>query len=147
LSAPSGGTAQARLFSLLPPGYAPGVCKSITPPQGALAEMSCEKNSDPDGPQSAIYALYPDTISLRNALSLIIQASNIIECPGRIQSPGPWHRIATPGNASGVLLCAIHQDNPVVGWTNEAELLISMATAAPPGPSIDHLYTWWMSHS
>jgi len=148
-SSPSLSTAEseARLLSLLPHGYMPGVCKLVTPTEDALAAVSCDKNSDPDGPSSATYTLFPDAPSLGSALNRIIQASSIIECPGRIQSPGPWHRNATPDKPGGVLLCGTQQGNPLVGWTDDARLLIGVIRAESPGPSIDQLYAWWMSHS
>lgn len=138
---------QARLLSLLPRDYSPGTCKPITPPMDALSEVSCEKNSDPDGPMSATYLLFADATSLRGAFDRIVQSSNIIECPGRIQSPGPWHRNATPDKASGMLLCGTQDGNLLLGWTNDAEQLISVAKAGPQGPTIDQLYAWWTSHS
>lgn len=138
---------QARLLGLLPHGYAPGVCKPITPPTDALAEVACDKNADPDGPPFATYMLFPDATSLGSSFNRIIQASSIIDCPGRVQSPGPWHRNATPDKASGVLLCGMQQGNPLVGWTADAELLIGVIRGDLSGPSIDQLYAWWMSHS
>jgi serine/threonine kinase PknH len=146
-SNPSTAASQARLLSLLPRGYLPGVCKPVTAPEDALAEVSCDENSDPDGPLSATYMLFRDATSLGSALNRIIRASSIIECPGRIQSPGSWHRTATPDKASGVLLCGTQQGNPLVGWTDNAERLIGVIKGQSPGPGIDQLYGWWMSHS
>jgi serine/threonine-protein kinase len=144
---PSAAETQARLFSLLPRGYPPGTCKPITPPNDALAAVSCDRNADQDGPPSATYMLFPDATSLRGAFNRIVQGTTIIDCPGRIQSPGPWHRIATPDKTSGMLLCGSQQGNSMVAWTNDAELLVSVINAEPPGPTIDQLYAWWMSHS
>jgi serine/threonine-protein kinase len=144
---PPGAENQARLFSMLPPGYPPGTCTPATPAKEALAEMSCAKNADPDGPPSATYTLLPNVATLRNAFNRIVQSSNIIDCPGRIQSPGPWHRNATPDKTSGALLCGIQQGRPTVAWTNDAERLIGIVRAEPPGSGIDQLYAWWTSHS
>ena len=144
---PSPAETQARLFSLVPRGYPPGTCKPITPPNDALATVSCNKNADQDGPPSATYALFANATSLRSAFNRIVQDTNIIDCPGRIQSPGPWHRVATPDKTSGMLLCGSQQGNPMVAWTNDAELLVSVINAEPPRPTIDQLYAWWMSHS
>ena len=145
-SAPTDET-EARLFRLIPRGYPPGTCKPVTPPKDALASVSCDKNSDPDGPLSASYMLFPDATSLGDAFNRILQGSNVIECPGRIQSPGPWHRNANPDKTSGMLLCGAQQGTPLVGWTDDAELVVSVVKAEPPGPNLDQLYTWWMSHS
>ncbi|OMC08017.1 serine/threonine-protein kinase [Mycobacterium sp. SP-6446] len=137
----------ARLLSLLPPGYPPGTCQLLTPPTDAVAYVSCGNSSDPGGPTSAAYLLFPDANSLRSAFTRIVQESTIIECPGRIQSPGPWHRNASPDRTSGTLLCSTRQANPTVAWTNDAELLIGLVTVEPTGPTIEQLYAWWMSHS
>jgi serine/threonine protein kinase len=144
---PPAAETQARLFSLLPRGYPPGACKPITLANDALATVSCDKNADQDGPPSAMYVLFPNATSLRGAFNRIVQGTNIIDCPGRIQSPGPWHRVATPDQASGMLLCGSQQGHSMVAWTNDAELLLSVINAEPPGPPIDQLYSWWMSHS
>jgi serine/threonine-protein kinase len=138
---------QARLFTLLPAGYPPGICNPITAPPGALAKVSCGQNADPGGPPSATYTLFPDVATLRLALNKIVQTSTVVNCPGRIQSPGPWRHTATPDQISGTLLCGIQQGFPTVVWTNDAELLVGSVQAEPAGPNLDQLYGWWASHS
>jgi serine/threonine kinase PknH len=138
---------QARLFSLLPSGYPPGTCAAMTSTKEALAEVSCGNNVDPGGPLSATYMLFPDAATLGDTFNGIAATSNITECPGRIQSPGAWHRSATPDQISGTLLCGNHNGNPIVAWTNDSELVVSVVHAEPPGPTIDQLYAWWTSHS
>jgi serine/threonine kinase PknH len=147
VSAPPAAETQARLFSLLPAGYPPDTCKPIAPPQGALAQVSCGQNSDPDGPPSATYTLFPDSAALRAAFNGFIHNSTVVECPGRIQSPGLWHRNATPEETSGTLMCGTEQGSPIVGWTTDAELLIGIVRAELPGSTLDQLYRWWTSHS
>ena len=137
----------AQLIGMLPRGYPSDACKPITPPPDALAKVSCDKNSDPDGPLSATYLLFPDANAAHGAFDQIVQAATVVECPGRIQSPGPWHRNATPDKTSGMLLCGTQQGNPMVAWTDDTELLVSVVNGQPPGPTIDQLYAWWMSHS
>jgi serine/threonine-protein kinase len=144
---PSATETQARLFSLLPAGYAPGMCKPIAPPKDALAKVSCDKNSDPDGPPSATYTLFSDAAAQRDAFNRLVQESSVIECPGRIRSPGPWHRNATPDKTSGMLLCGLQQGNPLVSWTNHLELLIGVVHGEPQGPTVEQLYAWWTLHS
>ncbi|WP_322861542.1 protein kinase [Mycobacterium europaeum] len=138
---------QARLIGMLPRGYPPGTCKPIAAPSAALAKVSCGTNSDPDGPVSATYLLFPDENSARAAFDQIVQAATVVECPGRIQSPGPWHRNATPDKTSGMLVCGTQQENPMVAWTDDAELLVGVVNGQPQGPTLDQLYAWWMSHS
>jgi serine/threonine protein kinase len=138
---------QAQLLGLLPDGYPSGACNQITPPKGALAAVSCAPNTDPDGPPSANYTLFADAAKLVSAFNHIVATGHVMECPGRIQSPGPWHHNATPDKNSGLLLCSIQQGRPTVTWTNDTELLLSVVSTDVEGPSIDQLYTWWMSHS
>jgi serine/threonine kinase PknH len=144
---PPAGETQARLLSLLPVGYGPGTCKPVTPSKEALAKLSCDKNADPDGPPSADYTLFPDEAAQRDAFNRIVQTSSVVECPGHIRSPGPWHRNATPAKTSGMLLCGIQQENPLVAWTNHLELLLGVVHGGAQGPAIEQLYTWWTLHS
>lgn len=138
---------QARLMGLLPGGYPAGSCNEATPPKGALAEVSCGLNRDSDGPPAATYTLFSDVAKLDSAFNKIVASSSIMQCPGRIQSPGPWHHNVTPDKSSGMLLCATRQGQPMVTWSNDAALLLSVAKTDPEGPSIQQLYAWWMSHS
>jgi len=102
--------AQERLLHMLPPGYPTGSCKPIATPEYALAQVNCDKNSDPGGPLSATYTLVRDKAALEGALNNIVTSSARVDCPGNIQSPGPWRRNAAPQTISGVLCCGI-QDN------------------------------------
>jgi hypothetical protein len=92
----------ARL--MLPPGYPSGSCKPIVTPEYALAQVNCENNSDPGGPVSATYTLVRDKAALDAALKDIVTSSTRVNCPGNIQSPGPWRRNAAPQTISGVAL-------------------------------------------
>jgi serine/threonine protein kinase len=147
VSTPPPAESQARLFGLLPPGYPPDACKPITPPKDAFAKVSCGKNIDPDGPASATYALFPDKATARAAFDRIVKTSAPVDCPGRIQSPGPWHRNATPDQISGMLLCGMQQGYPAVVWTNDEAQLVSVVQGEPQGPTLEQLYMWWSTHS
>lgn len=138
---------QARLNQLLPPGYPSGACTPIPPLQGALAKVSCDRNTDPGGPPSATYTLLRDNTALRAAFDDAIQNASVVNCPGAIQSPGPWRRNATPNVVSGTLVCAIQQGRPTVNWTDDADLLFSAAQSGPGGPTLEQLYAWWSAHS
>lgn len=138
---------QARLMRQLPLGYPPGACKPTDPAQGALAAVSCAQNTEPGGPPSATYTLVGDRDALRTTFDDILQNSRMVNCPGGIQSPGPWRRNATPNVVSGTLYCGFQQDHPLVAWTDEAKLMVSTIHAEAPGPALDQLYTWWSSHS
>jgi hypothetical protein len=135
------------LMRLLPAGYPEGSCKPIAEPKGALAQVNCDTNSDPGGPVSGIYSLVADKGALDRAFSDIIGAATRVNCPGNIQSPGPWRRNATPDKISGTLFCGIQGDRPMVAWTDEARSLVSSVQAGPRAPTFDELYAWWSSHS
>jgi len=138
---------QDQLLRLLPAGYPSESCTPAAAGDGALAEVSCEKNSDPGGPLSATYTLVNDEAALDAAFDDSIRTATRVNCPGNIQSPGPWRRNATPQKTSGVLFCGIHENRPMVIWTNVDDLLVSTVRSGAQGPTFDQLYAWWSSHS
>src|SRR5690348_6944557 len=101
--------AQARLLQMLPPGYAPDSCETVVPAQGALAQVSCGANTDPGGPLTATYTLAADKAAAKDLFDNIISTSSVVDCPGNIQSPGPWRRNATPQQTAGTLVCGFQQ--------------------------------------
>jgi serine/threonine kinase PknH len=135
------------LMRLLPAGYAEGSCKPVAAPKGVRAQVNCDTNSDPGGPMSGNYSLVGDKAALDNAFNDIVGAATRVNCPGNIQSPGPWRRNATPDKASGTLFCGLAGDRPVVTWTDDARLLVSSVQGGPQAPTFDQLYAWWSSHS
>lgn len=139
--------AQARLLKLLPPGYPQDTCTSTTPMGGAIAQVTCGRNVDVDGPPSATYSLFANAGALRLSFDNTVQATTVVTCPGRIQSPGAWHRTATPDKPSGMLLCGMRQGSPTLVWTNDAALVIGSLHTEHSTPSLEQLYTWWSSHS
>lgn len=139
--------AKARLLKLVPAGYAPDSCTPAAALGGAVAAVSCGKNLDTGGPPSATYTLFADVGTLQLSFDNTVQTAVVTDCPGRIQSPGPWHHTASPGKPAGMLMCGSRQDHPTVVWTNEAELLMSVAQADRSGHSLEQLYSWWSSHS
>lgn len=143
----SSAEAQARLRKLLPSGYPQASCTSSTPSGGAIAEMTCGRNIDVDGPPAATYALFPDATALRQSFDDTVRATTVVTCPGRIQSPGPWHRTATPDKTAGTLLCGMRQGSPVLVWTNDANLTIGSLRTARSTSTLEQFYSWWSSHS
>jgi serine/threonine kinase PknH len=139
--------ARERLRTLLPPGYSEAACEPVATPKGAVAKFGCERNSDEGGPPLATYTLVADKAALKAAFEDIIKASNVVVCPGSIQSPGPWRRNATPQKVAGTLFCGYQRDLPTVAWTDDAELLVSAIRGDEKGPSLPQLYAWWTSHS
>jgi serine/threonine kinase PknH len=139
--------AQERLLRLLPPGYPSGSCKATATAEDALAQINCDKNSDQGGPLSATYRLVRDKAALDAALNDIVASSTRLNCPGNIQSPGPWRHNAAPDTVSGVLYCGVQDNRPTIAWTDEAKLVLSEVQSGDQGPTFDELYAWWSSHS
>jgi hypothetical protein len=139
--------AQKTLRGILPPGYDKDACTAADTPQAAVAMLSCTRNADAGGPPSATYTLFPDVLALRGAFDAEVRRTRVVNCPGNIQSPGPWRRNATPQQVSGTLACGFRDDVPEVSWTDDDELLLSSVKGAEDGPNLDQLYVWWSSHS
>lgn len=156
-SSPAGATSTAtaatpvpieQLRRLIPAaGYPPGACTPAT--QGrAAAMMSCGPNLDPGGPSAAMYTLAYDPASLQAALAQVISTANTVVCPGNIQSPGPWRRVADPSVPKGTVFCGIRDDRPLVAWTVDAERLLAVVASDVPDPNaLNALYAWWATHS
>lgn len=139
--------AEARLLDMLPAGYPPDGCEAVVPAKGALAQVSCGRNDDTGGPLSAIYTLARDDDALKELFDGVIRTSAVVNCPGNIQSPGPWRRNAAPARSAGTLVCGFQQSKPTVAWTTDADLMVSEVQSGPQGPNMVQLYTWWTSHS
>ena len=135
------------LMRLLPAGYPAGSCQPSATPKNALAQVNCDANSDPGGPLTATYSLVKDKATLDAAFNDVVTASTRVNCPGNIQSPGPWRRNATPDKISGTLYCGLLGDRPTIAWTDDARLLVSSVHAGPQAPTFDEMYAWWASHS
>jgi len=135
------------LMRLLPAGYPAGSCKPVATAKDVLAQVNCDTNSDPGGPMTATYSLVKDKATLDAAFNAVLAASTRVNCPGNIQSPGPWRRNATPDKTSGTLFCGLRDDRPTVVWTDDARLVVSSVQAGSQAPTFDELYVWWSSHS
>lgn len=146
-SATAAAEARETLLGMVPAGYTIDSCSPVETPDAALAKVSCGANADPNGPPSATYTLVADKAALTTAFNEVVKASSTVECPGRIQSPGPWRRNATPKQVSGTLFCGLQQNRPIVAWTDEARLMLGEAHAGAPGPTFPQLYAWWSAHS
>lgn len=138
---------EARLQRQLPRGYPADSCEAAQPPEGVLAQLDCEKNTDAGGPLSARYTLAGDRAALDATFNAAIGAATRVNCPGNIQSPGPWRRNATPDRISGQLFCGLQEGQPTVVWTDVEKMTVSAVRAGPQGPTFPQLYAWWSSHS
>jgi hypothetical protein len=139
--------AAQTLTRMLPAGYPAGSCKPAAAPKGVAAQVTCDTNSDPGGPMTATYSLAKDKAALDSMFNDVIAASTRVNCPGNIQSPGPWRRNATPDKVSGTLFCGLQGNRPTIAWTDDSRLTVSAVQAGPSAPTFDELYAWWSSHS
>ncbi|CAN5535016.1 hypothetical protein BH09ACT8_BH09ACT8_29260 [soil metagenome] len=139
--------AEARLMALLPKGYPAGSCAPVDPPKGAVAQVECGANADPGGPSSATYTVVGDRATLKSMFDGVVGGNAKVNCPGNLQSPGPWRRNATPDRVSGTLFCGLQKGHATVAWTDDAKLLLADVSSDPPGPNLDQLYAWWSMHS
>jgi serine/threonine-protein kinase len=147
-AAPPASAEHRRLMDLvLSQGYSRGSCTTATTAPGALATVSCGHHPGHRGPVTATYALHRDAVSLRAAFDDIAANSVVVVCPGNIQSPGPWRRNATPQQVSGMLFCGLREGQPMVAWTTDADLLLSIIRADQSGPTPEELYAWWSRHA
>jgi serine/threonine-protein kinase len=137
-----------QLTKVMPTGYPAGRCEVVAAQSGAVTEMDCGRNSEVGGPVAATYTLYEDRGALRAAFQALVEKSRAVTCPGRIQSPGAWHRASTPpGKSDGMLLCGFRQSLLRIVWTSEADLLLSDVQADERADSFQPLFAWWGMHS
>ncbi len=128
----SAGELQNKLRSLLPAGYASGVCTPTTPKPSsiwvnALAMLDCGQNANQGGPARAVYGLFADVDMLNKAFTDDIGAngSQLMNCPGEGPSPDGWHYDKTPNDTAGQIACATYKNQANVVWSNTAKLTLS----------------------
>ena len=138
--------AQARLLSLVPPGYVAGACTSATAESGsiwttAVAMVTCGQNNQPGGPSKATYGLFPTPATLKNAFKDDIANVSLVNCPGEGASPVSWHYDQTPNDSAGMIACGNYNNHPNVIWTNDEKLMLSDVSGDPA--TVEDLHTWW----
>lgn len=143
-AAPSGD--QARLISLLPPGYLPGACTPATPETGsiwvtAVAMVTCGQNTQPGGPARATYGLFATPDRLKRAFADDIGNISLVNCPGEGRSPVGWHYDETPNDMAGLIACGTYNNHPNVIWSNDARLMLSDVSGDPA--TVEDLHKWW----
>jgi hypothetical protein len=131
----------------LPPGYSSDACTPADVPQAAVAKFSCTRNSDAGGPPASTFTVFTDETALDSAFGAVVGNTQVVNCPGNIQSPGAWRRNATPQQVSGTLVCGFRAGIPTLTWTDGDKLLLASVDGAEDGPNLDQLYVWWSSHS
>lgn len=135
------------VLRLVPIGYPEKSCTPDTGvPSGALAAVTCGPNTDAGGPRVGRYTLVADLPALQAQFTEITASTRQQICPGNIQSPGPWRHNATPDQVAGQLYCGVRGDGtPIIAWTDDARLLLSVVDSAPGGEVA--AFKWWSSHS
>ncbi len=134
----------AQVEGMLPKGYSSENCAATS--DTSRPSLTCGPSAEPGGPQTALYSVEPDQGALNQAFTQTIAAFARVNCPGNIQSPGPWRHSGSDAPA-GTLFCGTHDGQDVIAWTDEQRTLLSVVRGAPQGPSLDQLYTWWANHS
>ena len=145
-STPGPSDAQARLLSVLPPGYLAGVCTPATPESdsiwtAAAAMVTCGQNTQPGGPTKATYGLFPTPDTLKKAFKDDIANVSLVNCPGEGKSPVTWHYDQTPNSTAGMIACGNYDSHPNVIWTNDEKLMLSDVSGDPA--TVEDLHTWW----
>lgn len=146
-SVPTTSAEEAQLLRFVPGGYPADACHSTAPSENILAQMDCAENIDSGGPLSGTYRLLGDKAALDTEFNAATAKATRVDCPGRIQSPGPWRRNARLDQVSGQLFCGLQDGQPTIVWTDDARMTISAVRAGPQGPTFPQLYAWWSSHS
>lgn len=143
---PSASDVQA-LKAAVPKGYSDNSCQE--PPAATDPSLTCGPNADAGGPQSATYTRFTDRAALDRAFASAIAPFDRVQCPGNLQSPGPWRRGPAPNKVEGNLFCGNRDGHAVVVWTNQPRSLLYVAEAGEqlPAPTLDQLYTWWAAHA
>lgn len=147
---------QAKLAGLLPPAFnAANACRaSESNPPGVVASVQCaSQDRRPEVPATATYRLVDQRATLDTLLEAALEHAKVQVCPGNIQSPGAWHRTATPNVTSGTVFCGMSDNAAVVGWTDTDNLLFAEIHSAPAqaptnsSAAMSGLYQWWSMNS
>ncbi|MCH9731731.1 MAG: protein kinase [Actinomycetia bacterium] len=144
-----GPAAQARLVAALPPGYPPDSCKPMAASGAAVAALRCSITVGPAvGPGTVTHELMPSLGAVDTAFTSVVDRTRVLNCPGGIQSPGPWRNKAAPELFRGTVMCGLQQGRPVVAWTTtDGALVVSAVRSASAEMSLDDLFIWWGHHS
>lgn len=138
----------AALTKALPAGYLSGACSPAAEVvDGGIATTACGRNEDQDGPSTGTYTLFDDPATLGGAFDRDVAAAEQRNCPGEIQSPGAWHRNASPDKAAGMLFCGTKDQLPIIMWTDSEKMTLNTVQGGINGPDLDTVYAWWTQHS
>lgn len=99
-----------------------------------------------DVPTSATYRQATSPDELAAEFDRAVKDLDVVVCPGRIQSPGPWRRTGATSPA-GTVVCGTRGEIPTVAWTTDEHNLLSVISTDPSRRALDVLYTWWSRNS
>ncbi len=138
-----------QLRAGLPSGLAPDSCADVAVDPGSvsLAVVQCGPGMARAGPDSATFTLFGDGRAMTEAFDELVGRLAVINCPGDIQSPGPWRVSSDPQQSRGTLVCGFDGQNPVVGWTQVQTRILSVVIADGPEPGMSDLFQWWSRQS
>jgi serine/threonine protein kinase len=139
---PSTTAASTRLMGLLPEGFDESTCKPVTPADDALATVACGASSNPGGPRSARFSVFPDQQKLDQMFELAIGSGDgLLVCPDSTgEAPTTWHYQETPDTVEGQVACANSDGSPSVLWTRNEDLLMGDAQ----GADLNSVHEWWV---
>lgn len=145
-TAPASDPANEELLrQRLPSGYRGEPC-SPGPPATGGATLTCGAGAGSGAPRSATFTLVSDRSALQAALDDVVAGLAVQDCPGRIQSPGPWRTFGAP-EPRGVLVCGVSDRVPVIAWTDQTALTMNVVRSDPGGPAIEDMFGWWGNQS
>lgn len=128
-----------RLLEAVPSGYRS--CEPVRPPVAdALATVDCGQNSNPGGPETARYSLFPTVEALDGGFASAIDEDAVVDCPGGRPSPSTWDYDSTPGQTEGSVACGSFEGSPEVVWTKSSDLMLGLAQ----GSDLDTVHQWWV---
>ena len=107
--------------------------------------VSCTEDGI-DVPASATYRQVGSPDELAAVFDRAVKDLDVVTCPGRIQSPGPWRRAGATSPA-GTVVCGTRGEIPTVAWTTDEHNLLSVISTDPSRRALDVLYTWWSQNS
>jgi len=141
------GGAEERLLATLPSTVDADRCEGVEPADNVVAQVVCDGAAGRGGPDRVSYMLLADGDSLAARLDSAVSATAIEVCPGRIQSPGPWRRNASPERVAGTVFCGSRDGVAVMGWSDVDRLVFAEISSSAAAPTPQGLYDWWSRHS
>ncbi|MGH3970401.1 MAG: hypothetical protein ACRDTV_20330 [Mycobacterium sp.] len=135
---------QQKLLNELPAGYSASSCTPDDSPEpDSLADLDCDANSNPGGPSYADYMLFASQATMDSHFQDGASNVTLQPCPGKSSSaPETWTYDENPNVTAGQVFCAASNGTPVVVWTTNSKLVLSIAGST----DLASLYKWWQQY-